>query len=279
MGAFAVAFILISGYLYVSNSKYQKYITRREDGHRYYFRCGSFGILFCVVGIFFAVVCDYYNWPSAALALIDTSIEKLSGPTSKLTVQEYLNAKLLAGSAFALPIAFAIAWIENYFRDDDKSRKYINDVKSPALEKFLFECGETVSSVLITLASRKVYVGLVHEIPIEAGEVEHFTILPMLSGYRDKDRLTVKFTTNYFVHYENQLDDAGDPRDEGVCLDDFIEVIPVSEMVHIGRFDIDTYKNFGKPLDGNGIHMSSIPWVEPPSSPIDSGKPTDVHLS
>jgi hypothetical protein len=266
MGAFAVAFILISGYTYVSKSTFQKYITRREDGHRYYFRCGAYGILFSLVGVLIAVVLDALNLPSALLYHFDTSIEQLTHITKLAkTLQDYLSIKLLLGSCLAIFLAYIAALVENFFRDDDKSRKSIHATKSPPLEKFLFECGSKLQTILITLGNRKVYVGLVNDIPIESGDVEHFTILPILSGYRDKDTLSVIFTVNYYQHYEKHLAEDGSPLDgEGACFDDFIEIIPVSEIAHIGSFDIETYKKFITPIE------NSLPWMQPMSYTVDN---------
>ena len=266
MGAFAVAFILISGYIYVSRSTFQIHVTRREDGHRYYFRCGAYGILFCTIGCMITLVLDGFDLPSFLLNYIfGTSLEELLGVTRYTkTFQEYLSFKLMLGSGFAVLLAPIGAKLENAIRDEEKMRKYIHQEKSPALEKFLFECGEKLQTVLITLKSRKVYVGIVNDIPIESGEVEHFTLLPILSGYREKDKLTVIFTTNYYQHYQHHLDDNGEPiNGSGACLDDFVEMIPVSEIAHIGSFDIDTYKQFIKPV-------GHIPWMEPQSYSINN---------
>jgi hypothetical protein len=196
MGAFAVAFILISGYIFVARSKHQRLITRREDGHRYYFRCGAYGILFCGIGIILAISLDILDVPSFILGGLGWSVENLIHNTSSFTANEYTSLKVLIGSFFTIPISFVGAFLDNICRDNQKSLQRIRDRDSGALEKFLAECGTKFQTVLITLSSRKVYVGIVHEIPIECGEVEHFSILPILSGYRDKDSLTVKFTTN-----------------------------------------------------------------------------------
>jgi hypothetical protein len=263
MGAFAVAFILISGYIFVARSKHQRLITRREDGHRYYFRCGAYGILFCGIGIILAISLDILDVPSFILGGLGWSVENLIHNTSSFTANEYTSLKVLIGSFFTIPISFVGAFLDNICRDNQKSLQRIRDRDSGALEKFLAECGTKFQTVLITLSSRKVYVGIVHEIPIECGEVEHFSILPILSGYRDKDSLTVKFTTNYYVYYENQLDDDGEPKSGfGAALDDFIEVIPVSKLDHVGRFDIDTYKNFHSSTNGNTVRYPTMSWME-----------------
>lgn len=265
MGAFAVVFILISGYLFVSFSTYQRYITRREDGHRYYFRCGAFGICFSIIGLVLALILDGFDLPSWLLRQLGTSIEQLTSVTKFAeSLQDYLSFKFLLGTGLAVIIGPISAILDNFWRNEEKSRASVHQTKSPAIERFLFECGSTLQTVLITLKSRKVYVGLIHDISIESGEVEHFTILPMLSGYRDKDTLALNFNTNYYLHYEKHLDEDGEPIDgNGASLYDFIEMIPVSEISHLGSFDIDSYKKFLNET------KTCLDWMQPTTPPND----------
>ena len=53
---------------------------------------------------------------------------------------------------------------------------------------------------MFSLSDRKVYVGIVVFVgePTESEGMDHaFTLLPILSGYRDKDTLEVTFNTHY----------------------------------------------------------------------------------
>lgn len=63
----------------------------------------------------------------------------------------------------------------------------------------------------------------------------------------------------------------------GASLDDFIEVIPVSKLEHVGRFDIDAYKNFHKNVADNSIHYQTIDWMEQPVALIDKAQSTEVN--
>ena len=59
---------------------------------------------------------------------------------------------------------------------------------------------EKDKSVMISLSDRKVYVGKVINLgePSEtSGMDQDISIIPLMSGYRDKDDLTVEFTTYY----------------------------------------------------------------------------------
>ncbi|MEL4425688.1 hypothetical protein AAEH84_07795 [Shewanella indica] len=60
-------------------------------------------------------------------------------------------------------------------------------------------------------------------------------------------------------------------------MDDFIEVIPVSKLEHVGRFDIDAYKNFHKNVADNSIHYQTIDWMEQPVALIDKAQSTEVN--
>ncbi len=264
MGAFIVVFILISGYLFVYNSSYQRFTARREDGQRYYFRCGAFGMFFIVLGIVVSFILDQLNIPSYLLQLADLSVEQFLGPTYKMPIREYWGIKMTIGAGLAVPFAWLFALIENFFRDEEKTRDYIYENLSSDMERFLSLCGAETKTILITLSNQKIYVGFVTDVRLENSEIDYFTILPVLSGYRCKEKLTVNFTTNYYVHYENLLDDNGNPLNgEGASLEDFIELIPVSEIVHIGKFDIETYKQFCNPPLATAMSLASITWMEP----------------
>ncbi|MBT0647116.1 hypothetical protein KJJ93_29425, partial [Escherichia coli] len=55
-------------------------------------------------------------------------------------------------------------------------------------------------SILVTLSSRKVYVGIVNGIqePTESeAPNSYISIFPIMSGYRDKDTLSITFTNSY----------------------------------------------------------------------------------
>lgn len=280
MGAFLVALVLVSGYVFVSKSVRQKLKTHRQDGHRYYFRCGAYGFIFSFIGLLLAVILDGMDFPSKVLTFVGYSVESLVKSTNSFSIHEYLSLKLAFGLFISPVIAFFCAVLDNYFRDVAKTKVSVQEDLCSPFEKFLSDCIPNFKTVLITLNNKKVYVGLVHDLPVEkAGDLEHVSIMPILSGYRDKDDLTVKFTTNYYIHYSNALDDNGEPvSGNGASLEDFVEIIPVSQIAHVGKFDIDTYKDFGKSNGMHSISAKNLDWMVPQSK-IDEGKPISVELS
>jgi len=98
-----------------------------------------------------------------------------------------------------------------------------------SLGQLFFNSVTSEKPVLVSLKSRKVYVGTVNMIsePNEKqGPNLEVSINPIMSGYRDKDSLRVLFTNDY-----SELD--------GV---DTSIIFPMSEVSQASWFDMDTHK-------------------------------------
>jgi len=88
-----------------------------------------------------------------------------------------------------------------------------------------------LAPVSLTLKSRKVYVGFVQGVPSLDPAKAYIRLLPVLSGYRDSDKLIYCFTTDYAA----AIDEVEDPRS-------LIKVIPLSEIQSAGLFDVGLYE-------------------------------------
>ncbi|HBS3049474.1 TPA: hypothetical protein MAE92_005542, partial [Klebsiella pneumoniae] len=119
----------------------------------------------------------------------------------------------------------------------------VKAVHHDPLESLLIEAAVRKMPVIITLGSRKFYVGIVDCPQFEHGKTDYLQMLPLLSGYRDKDTLTVNVTTNYKRHYMDSgiLGGAGDGQ---ITLADFRTLVPKDEIEGISFFDTDTYSQF-----------------------------------
>jgi hypothetical protein len=90
--------------------------------------------------------------------------------------------------------------------------------------------------VSLTLENRKVYVGFVQAVPSLNPERAHVWLLPILSGYRRADDLTLQFTTDYVSAIE-QVSEARD----------LLKVIPISSIKTANLFDVGLYKQVFHP--------------------------------
>ena len=99
----------------------------------------------------------------------------------------------------------------------------------------------------LSLKSRKIYVGLIQSEQFERLDLENIVILPFLSGFRDKDSLSITFNHNYTdVYFKNQLIPTDSQLDEQCAkkLDAFRVVIRVEEIESISLFDDRYFDDF-----------------------------------
>jgi hypothetical protein len=96
---------------------------------------------------------------------------------------------------------------------------------------------------------------LVEEFEPSDGKIEFISLLPMLSGYRNGKK-KIRFTTNYYDHYEQYVVSVGNNELNELDLDDFRLVLPTIEIASVSRFDVDAYIKFMK-SEFNGFKEKS----------------------
>ena len=244
MLAFLLLPVLTCGFFICYYSLPHFYKLHRYEGQQLYLKSAWLGVqcLFyalLVVAILnnvvpptmFCVPVDLY---SLVLALVKGIVPKESN-ASELTWL-FLIAVTMHG------IAFIRVWVTNWAMSQfqkkegvDPKIKLMSDVLSDSpLDSELLYSYINDKSVLISLSNRKVYVGQVVSMgePNESeGMDQEISILPHISGYRDKDNLTVNFTTQY---------QSIDTKVE-------IKVTLRQELIEsVTRFDFDVYEQFLK---------------------------------
>ena len=101
---------------------------------------------------------------------------------------------------------------------------------------------------MFTLDDHKVYVGIVEAVfGNQRSRDAYVKILPLMSGYRNKDDHKVKFTTYYKSVYRlvnkdspSRITDKG-PRD---IRSQFEKVLPVERIVSAGQFSSQYFQRF-----------------------------------
>lgn len=90
--------------------------------------------------------------------------------------------------------------------------------------------------VAITLENRKVYIGYVVAGPDPTQEIKAIQILPLASGFRDKDDLQLALTTDYAAIYTAESD--------RLATRDFVIVLPIARVMSLSIFDMAAYARF-----------------------------------
>jgi hypothetical protein len=110
----------------------------------------------------------------------------------------------------------------------------------------LLEAANERTPVLLTMNSRKVYVGFVVAWPSLGARHAYVKLLPTLSGYRDEATHRIEFTTSYWHVYADRAPRATGPPNDRL----FGVVVPVSEIASARLFDESIYERYFSPRAG-----------------------------
>lgn len=216
MGLLIIVPLLVSGYLVCLRHPFFYLRLHRFQGQLLYLQVARLGMVCLSVAtilsaalltlskqtVFIAgheVAVDYSHYLGALLVQLDIANEK----------NRTLWVFLLQAGITALVIPFF--WAKLYVHTKKKMLKLQTDAQLyytlslGVLEgtPFRFLLRESIVQCvpcMFSLSDRKVYVGIVlfAGTPTESEGVDHgFTLVPILSGYRDKDTLEVTFSTHY----------------------------------------------------------------------------------
>lgn len=144
--------------------------------------------------------------------------------------------------ALGILVSFVLPFICNFVCTAQKSDKKVAIESGNLIELLLRESIEQGKFVEITLKNRKSYIGSA----IDSGAISHresdISLIPVASGYRNKDSQELEITTNYAPVIAESYPNAESYLD----YKDFQIIIPKSEIVSARIFDPDIYRKFQK---------------------------------
>ena len=115
-----------------------------------------------------------------------------------------------------------------------RRKLYKQLTRANGVEGILYQCMEQGDMVFITLQSRRVYIGMVHTARCETSSSDNVVVIPMVSGYCDKDTLELRVEHNYARYYR---DHGITPVSEPVNVLNFRKVILLSQIETLSLFD------------------------------------------
>lgn len=252
MNTIVFVVVLISGYLYVNLHPAARYRFKRSTGWDAYFYVAVWGVIFTVTSWLLCSVLSIlgafrwvYNLLLSNEIITSETIARIF-PLSYSGNVQFSELKFAFFCFISLVIAIFIGYLLRLLascRKDSEINSLVNVVSDDPFESMLVEATVRSFPVIVTLSSRKVYVGLILCPQFEHGKIEYVGILPLLSGYREKDTLTVEITTNYRKHYADNGISSG-LGDSQLSLEDFRTLIPKEEIEGISFFDTSTYSKF-----------------------------------
>lgn len=242
MFLFLILPILVSGFICCHILPSEKYKLHRFEGQYLYLKSAKLGLLCLALSTLSILFLNYFIPPqicSISINIISAITElvnalKVVEPKSTLATQ---ISWLIIFSTSMLVTPFILMWFENIILPLRLETKKVKEMligqllSDSPLDFILYEAlieKDRKTALMLSLSDRKVYVGQVISMG-EPNEIEgpdqEVKIIPIMSGYRDKDTLKVKFTT----HYDGEKDK------------DLTIVLRQDLISSVSEFEFDTY--------------------------------------
>ena len=206
---------VLSGYWLLTRLHYTNYNLVRASGYHVFFQsaiAGGFLFIFAQMIIF---LLRFYA--------ADNTIFVSSALTS--------NSAPFIGSALS---GLVLPLVGNRFYDRKKSAAHIAEKNGYRLDLLLAQSVEDQEFVELSLKNRKSYTGLIIGSEITRHGEPDIALIPLASGYRDKDTLELEITTDYTPALKKSIEGVS-----GLQHEDFQIVISRNEVVSARIFHPD----------------------------------------
>lgn len=209
--------IILNGYIITRFTTYHYVRLHRFQGQLLYLKVISIGVFIYIISI---IILSIFNFDFIFNKIDFTQIQ----PHKDDLIANYVLKLLFLSFIFSIFSAILIElWFmrKTYVLSEKKISLYQLRKKTriylmykllcdSPLDKILFESCAEEKFLLITLKDRKCYVGRVANLgePNEQdGPDQEILLVPIASGYRDKDTLMLNLTTSYDFTNEQELAD------------------------------------------------------------------------
>lgn len=258
--------VLVAGFIACHIHPVHSYKLHRYEGQYLYLKSADLGLRCFTIGFMLAFALHYLLPDSIALKSI----------TLPLTLSSFLSELMLEMGANQVGEADKMAWffilssmtvfaafvikmwghINLRFRFGTWDAKVfvIGEILDDSpLDRMLFQLSlQKNKYAMISMDDRKVYVGKVISLgePSETdGMDQDISIMPLMSGYRDKDTLIVDFTTDY---------EEVKPKD-GESNNEFSPIhlsLRQEAIISATEFNFDAYQKWHKKKDSSNADSS-----------------------
>ncbi|MGY2400677.1 hypothetical protein [Pseudomonas sp. SDO5271_S396] len=212
MGLLIILPLLVSGYLVCIKHPYYYCRLHRFEGQLLYLQVARLGVACLLAATFLSALIlamskqgpyvfwtDYSSYLGSRLVQLDIANEKNS------TLWVFLLQVGL--TSMLMPFFWAKVYVLSHKinLNLESTRQLdlqltLGILEGTPFKTLLKESMQQQAPCMFSFSDRKVYVGIVSVVgvPTESDGVDHaFTLIPLLSGYRDKDTLEVTLNTHY----------------------------------------------------------------------------------
>jgi hypothetical protein len=217
---------LLGGYVFVSRFNLLRFEAKRLNGQRLVMLSALVGVV--ALAVSYIIVKFIILWAQPVYLFWKSVFPHRDfGPA--------IGAFLLGSTTW---------WPLNKIWGDKKSIDSVISKWNDRLEMILERALCETKKVMIDLKGGKTYIGLVVSPCNPEYDRKYISLLPLLSGYRNKDTHELCLTTDYTSVYNIILEQGLDADNNRKRVDNFEIVILASEILAVHIFDDDAYRFF-----------------------------------
>ena len=235
MGTAIFMVLMVCGYWYSSHDLSTRFKFKRSFGWDVYFLVALYGCVFVLQGMLATAVLWLVLLVSS---LVTNALPGIFGPEYHHWHMTFMNWTFLGIQApVVIMLAFAVVfclWRSNWSpaaRLDTSGRRelYKHLSRANGVEGLVYQCMEKGDLAWITLTSQRIYIGMIHTATFDSADANNIVLIPMLSGYRDRETLDLHVEHNYSAWY------AGHDIDVRAAVD-FRKVLLLSQVESLSLF-------------------------------------------
>jgi len=223
---------IVGGHIFASSWYLTKYRCQREDGHRVYFSAIFYGLFLFLTAFFLRLILlsqvdGYAQFERSFIELFVALSEDFEN-SHKTPIAIVGMYALFLGAVLWIPLNRVVGkkqWIWAAIRSDDFERLFYRSV----MENL---------PISLTMQNGKIYIGFVTSTIEPERDRLTLAILPMISGYRDKETNRMVLTTYYDDFYAA----VSSGKLPGREMENFEIVLLSDQILSANIFDIDAYE-------------------------------------
>jgi len=209
---------LTAGYVFSQTFYLTRWRTSRSEGQRLLFESALWGAILTAFSWSLSVIADWIN-PRPWWLVTELVSHLPQYPGLVLFIWTMISGILLP-------------FLLNPFVPKVRASRKIIQNDGSDLELLILKSQERSLPLLVTLSSGKVYTGFCMEPPNPIRNNDFLTILPSLSGYRDKETQTINMTTLYSGVYKK----IAGGQITRLKANDFLIVVRADEILHASLY-------------------------------------------
>ncbi|ORJ48550.1 hypothetical protein B2M27_20240 [Kluyvera intermedia] len=235
MGTAIFMVLMVCGYWYSSHDLSTRFKFKRSFGWDVYFLVALYGCVFVLQGMLATAVLWLVLLVSS---LVTNALPGIFGPEYHHWHMTFMNWTFLGIQApVVIMLAFAVVfclWRSNWSpaaRLDTSGRRelYKHLSRANGVEGLVYQCMEKGDLAWITLTSQRIYIGMIHTATFDSADANNIVLIPMLSGYRDRETLDLHVEHNYSAWYADHDIDVR-------AAVDFRKVLLLSQVESLSLF-------------------------------------------